>query len=199
MKIICLVNNFYNSKQEKITPYYFIKPDTALLRNNSPFYIPDFTKEVFFEVELVLRINKLGKNISEQFAHRYYNEIGIGIDFTAHDVLMNCKQLGLPWETAKGFDYSAPVGNQFINKNEFANQNNISFNLTINDIPVQQSNTNDMVYSFNKAISFVSQYMTLRTGDLLFMGTPPGSAAIKPGDHLMASIENKVLLDFVIR
>jgi 2-keto-4-pentenoate hydratase/2-oxohepta-3-ene-1,7-dioic acid hydratase in catechol pathway len=204
MKIICLANNYQTTNLESqvgdgLKPFYFMKPDTALLRNNVPFFIPEFTNEITYAVNIVLRINRLGKNISEKFAHRYYEEIGIGIDFTENDILDTFRQDGQPWEPAKGFDYSAPMGNTFISKKQFTHLDQINFGLEINGTIVQSANTRDLILSFDKTIAFISHNMTLRTGDLIFTGTPTGIGIVKPGDRLKAFIEKEVLLDFLIK
>lgn len=203
MKIICIGFNYANHAKELKSeipenPVFFLKPDTALLRNNNPFFIPDFSSEIHYEVELVLKIKLLGKSIQPRFTHRYFDEIGIGIDFTARGIQHECREKGLPWEIAKAFDYSAAIG-KFLQKSTFNDLNNIHFRLDINEKTVQQGVSSDMVFSFDKVISHVSKFMTFRTGDLLFTGTPPGVGAVKIGDHLQAYIENHLLLDFYIK
>jgi len=203
MKIICIGRNYAEHAKEMnaavpTEPVFFLKPDTALIKDNQPFYYPDFSKEIHHEVELVLKINKPGKNIAVEFAHKYYDEIGIGIDFTARDIQAKCKEKGLPWEKAKAFDGSAPIG-QFINKNKFKEMNNITFHLTINGNTVQQGNTNDLLFSFDTVIAYISKFFTLKTGDLIFTGTPEGVGAVAIGDRLEAYIENEKLLNFEIK
>src|SRR4051812_26839494 len=166
MKIICIGRNYAEHAKEMNAavpsePVFFLKPDTAQIKDNQPFYYPDFSKEIHHEVELVIKINKPGKNIQPQFADKYYEEIGIGIDFTARDIQEECKKKGLPWEKAKAFDGAAPIG-KFINKKQFADLNNISFHLTINGNTVQKGSTKDLLFSFDKIISHVSTFFTLK-------------------------------------
>jgi acylpyruvate hydrolase len=203
MKIICIGRNYAEHAKEMNSavptePVFFMKPDTAIIRDNEPFYYPDFSKEIHHEVELVLKINKPGKNIKPEFAHKYYDEIGIGIDFTARDIQAKCKEKGLPWEKAKAFNGSAPIG-RFINKNELGDLNNIKFHLDINNKTIQQGNTKDLLFSFDKVISYVSGFITLKTGDLIFTGTPEGVGPVITGDKLEAFIENRMLLEFEIK
>ena len=180
-------------------PVIFTKPDTALLRNNSPFFYPDFSKDIHHEVELVLRICKEGKNIAEKFASRYFDAIGIGIDFTARDLQQKAKEKGLPWDIAKGFNGSAPLSDKFIAVKEFRNLKDINFRLTINGGIRQQGNTNLMIFSFDYIVSYLSRFFTLRTGDLIFTGTPKGVGPVQAGDTLAAYIENEKLLEFEVR
>lgn len=204
MKIICLANNFRDHAKEinhpvPSAPVFFLKPDSALLRNNQPFFLPDFSEEIHYEVELVLKISRLGKGIQEKYAHRYYASIGIGIDFTARDWQRECVQKGLPWEIAKAFDYSAAISPTFLSVEQFPDKNNIHFRLDINGQTVQRGRSGDMIFSFDAAIAYVSKFMTLRTGDLFFMGTPPGVGRVNIGDHLQAYLEDQLLLDFLIK
>jgi acylpyruvate hydrolase len=180
-------------------PVIFTKPDTALLRNNTPFYYPDFSTDVHYECELVLRICKEGKNIDEKFASKYFDAIGVGIDFTARDLQQKAKEKGLPWDLAKGFNGSAPVSDKFIPVGEFMNLNNINFSLQVDSIPKQQGNTSMMLFSFDYIISFLSRYFTLRTGDLIFTGTPKGVGPVQVGNILSAYIENEKLLEFEVK
>ncbi len=203
MKIICIGRNYTEHAKEMKSevptePVFFLKPETALLKNSKDFYYPDFTKDLHHEVEIVLKICKNGKHIAEEFAHTYYNEIGIGIDFTARDIQMKCKEKGLPWEKAKAFDDSAPVSH-FVPKEKFASLSNISFNLNINGKLRQQGNTKDLIFSNEKVIAYVSKFITLKTGDLIFTGTPEGVSAVNIGDILEASIENQKLLTLNIK
>ena len=203
MKILCIGRNYAAHIQElknevPAEPVFFLKPDTALLRNNEAFYIPDFSKDMHHEVEVVLKISKRGKHISEKFATDYFNEIGLGIDFTARDLQSKLKEKGLPWEKAKAFDGSAPVSN-FVSKTEFADLNNLDFSLKVNGIPVQKGNTSLMLHNFSKIISELSKYFTLNQGDLIFTGTPEGVAAVKAGDRLQAYIGDKKMLDFEVK
>ena len=204
MKIICIGRNYVAHAQELKNeipdePVFFMKPDSSLLRNNDPFYIPDWTKEVHYEIELVIRINRIGKNIDKQFAHRYFDEIGLGIDFTARDIQNKLKEKGLPWEKAKAFDQAAVLSNVFIDKNDFPDQQNIAFKLEINEKLVQKGNSNLMIFSFEEIISNVSKYVTLKIGDLIYTGTPAGVGPVKIGDHLEGFLEDKKLLDFFVK
>ncbi len=202
MKIICIGRNYAEHAKEMRSevptePVFFMKPETALLKGND-FYYPDFTKDLHHEVEIVLKISKNGKHIAEEFATTYYNEIGIGIDFTARDLQMKCKEKGLPWEKAKAFDNSAPVS-EFIAKDKFSSLTNLGFDLKINGVERQKGNTKDLLFSFEQVIAYVSTFVTLKTGDLIFTGTPEGVSAVKQGDVLEASIENKKLLTLNIK
>lgn len=203
MKIICIGRNYAEHAKEMNSaipsePVFFLKPDTALIKDNNPFYYPDFSKDIHHEVELVLKISKPGKNIQTQFANKYYDEIGIGIDFTARDIQAECKKNGLPWEKAKAFDGAAPIG-KFIDKKQFSDQKNINFHLKINGNNIQEGNTKDLLFSFDTIIAYISKYFTLRTGDLIYTGTPEGVGPVKIGDRLEAFIEDQKLLDFEIR
>jgi 2-keto-4-pentenoate hydratase/2-oxohepta-3-ene-1,7-dioic acid hydratase in catechol pathway len=180
-------------------PVIFTKPDTALLRNQTPFYYPDFSKDIHYEVELVLRICKEGKNIQEKFAEKYFDAIGIGVDFTARDLQQKAKEKGLPWDIAKGFNGSAPISEKFIPVAEFKNLKDINFSLTINGGVRQQGNTSLMIFSFEYVISYLSKFFTLRTGDLIFTGTPKGVGPVHVGDTLSAYIENEKLLEFDVK
>lgn len=202
MKIICIGRNYAEHAKEMKSevptePVFFMKPETALLKDKD-FYYPEFTKDLHHEVEIVLKISKNGKHIAEEFASQYYNEIGIGIDFTARDIQMKCKEKGLPWEKAKAFDNAAPIG-EFIPKANFASLNNISFQLNINSKPRQIGNTKDLIFSFEKIISYVSQFITLKTGDLIYTGTPEGVSAVSISDVLEAFIDNKKLFHLNIK
>lgn len=203
MKIICIGRNYTEHARElnnplPAEPVFFMKPDTSLVKNNKPFFLPDFSKEIHHEVELVIKICKVGKTIAEKFAHRYYNEIGIGIDFTARDLQAKAKEKGLPWEIAKGFEGSAPLG-KFLPKKSFANLQNIHFHLDINDKTVQTGTSADMIFSFDRIVSYVSQFFPLKTGDLIYTGTPAGVGPVHTGDHLKAYIEDQCLLECKIK
>jgi len=203
MKIICIGRNYANHAKELNNPIpeepvIFMKPDSSLIRNNQPFFIPDFSTDVHHEVELVVKINKLGKHIDKKFAHKYYNEIGIGIDFTARDLQSKLKEKGLPWEKAKGFDGSAPLG-KFVPKSTFSDIENINFHLDINGKRVQTGNTSNMLFSIDTIIEHVSKYFTLKIGDLIYTGTPEGVGPVKIGDRLACFIEEEELLAFNIR
>ncbi len=203
MKIICIGQNYLEHIKElnsaiPTEPVFFLKPDTALLQDNKPFFLPDFSNDIHHEIEIVLKINKNGKNIAEEFANKYYDEISVGIDFTARDLQKEQKNKGLPWEKAKAFDFSAPVG-KFITKNKFLSMSNIGFHLDINEKTIQKGNTNDLLFSFDKVIAFISQFITLRIGDLIFTGTPVGVSAVKIGDKLDCYLENEKLLAFEVK
>lgn len=204
MKIICIGRNYIEHAKElnnplPESPVFFLKPDTALLQNSQPFMYPDFTSDLHYETELVLKICASGKAIPENEASNYYREIGIGIDFTARDLQQRCKEKGLPWEIAKGFDHSAPLSDTFIEKDKLANRHAIKFHLNINGTPVQQGNSANMIFSFEKIISYVSRFITLSDGDLVFTGTPAGVGPVRKGDHLEAFIEGRKLLSFSVQ
>jgi acylpyruvate hydrolase len=203
MKIICIGRNYAEHAKEMKSevpkePVFFMKPDTALIIRNQPFFLPDFSKEVHHEVELVLKINRVGKNIEERFAHKYFSEIGIGIDFTARDLQAACKEKGLPWEKAKAFDGSAPIG-LFMDKGNFNDINQINFHLEINGKTVQKGNTKDLLFSFDKIIAYVSRFVTLKKGDLIYTGTPEGVGPVKTHDRLDAFIGQEKLLSFNVK
>ena len=203
MKIICIGRNYIEHAKELNNPVpkkpvFFMKPDTALLPKNNPFFYPEFSNDVHYEAELVLKISRNGKHIEEKFAYKYYDEIGIGIDFTARDVQAECKKKGLPWEIAKAFDKSAPVG-KFLPIATFPDKNDIGFSLKINNEIRQNGNSKNMIFSFDKIIAYVSQFISLRTGDYIFTGTPEGVGPIAIDDHFEAFIENKKLLDFNVK
>ena len=180
-------------------PVIFTKPDTAIIRNNAPFYYPDFSKDIHHEVELVLRICKEGKNIEEKFAPKYFDSIGVGIDFTARDWQQKAKAKGLPWDIAKGFNGSAPLSDKFIPVADFKNLTDINFKLELNGALKQQGNTSLMLFPFNYIISYLSKFFTLKTGDLIYTGTPSGVGPVAVGDKLSAYIENDNMLEFEVR
>ena len=203
MKIIAIGRNYAEHAKElnnpvPTTPVIFLKPDTALLKDNKPFYHPDFSDDIHYELEVVLKICKEGKHISEKFASNYYDEIGLGIDFTARDIQAKHKEKGLPWELAKAFDNSAPVS-IFLPKTDFKDLYNLSFELKVNGRNRQNGDTKDLLFSFEKIISFVSQYITLKKGDLIFTGTPAGVGKVDRGDKLEASLEGRLLLNFDVK
>ncbi|HBT85971.1 MAG TPA: 2-hydroxyhepta-2,4-diene-1,7-dioate isomerase [Porphyromonadaceae bacterium] len=204
MKIFAIGLNYAShNKEMKRTfvseePVLFMKPDTALLKDGKPFLLPDFSDEMHYETEIVVKVNRLGKTIAERFAHRYYDEITVGIDFTARDLQRKQKELGLPWEIAKSFDNSAAIG-EFISNSEFEDIQNINFHLDINESTVQQGNTKDMIYSVDRIISYISRFFTLKIGDLIFTGTPAGIGAVNINDHLQGYIEDRKLLDFRVK
>jgi 2-keto-4-pentenoate hydratase/2-oxohepta-3-ene-1,7-dioic acid hydratase in catechol pathway len=207
MKIICIGRNYAEHIRELNNeipdePVIFIKPDSALLRNNAPFFIPEFSNDVHYEVELVIKINKLGKHIPIQFARDYYSEIALGIDFTARDVQSKLKEKGLPWEKAKGFDHSAVIS-KFIPVEQFGISQNdsiksLNFSLQKNNVVVQQGNTDFMINNIDEIISHVSQYFTLKIGDYIFTGTPAGVGPVAPGDHLTGFIEETEMFSFQV-
>lgn len=204
MKIICIGRNYIEHAKElnnpvPKTPVFFMKPDSALLQKNRPFYYPSFSKNIHHEVELVVRINRLGKNIEKKFAHRYYDEIGLGIDFTARDLQDECKKSGKPWEIAKAFDYSAALSSEFIAKEQIENMNEIAFHLDINGKRVQTGVSSDMIFSIDEIIEYISQFVTLKIGDLIYTGTPAGVGPVQIGDRLEGTLEGKKLLDFEIK
>lgn len=179
-------------------PVVFMKPDSSILRKNKPFFLPDFSSEIHYEVEVVVKISKLGKSISPKFAPRYYDEITAGIDITARDLQTRLSKSMLPWEISKGFDGAAPLG-RFITVSSAGDPGNLDFRLEINDKIVQQSNTSDMIFSINEIVSYVSGFFTLKTGDLIFTGTPSGVGPLRKNDHLVAYIKDQPLLDFMIK
>ena len=202
MKIICIGRNYSEHIKELNNetpdePVIFIKPDSALLRNNAPFFIPDFSNDIHHEVELVIKINKLGKHIPLEFANDYYTEIGLGIDFTARDVQSKLKEKGLPWEKAKGFDHSAVIS-KFIPIHNF-NLSDLNFSLTKNDTLVQEGNTKQMIHNIDEIIAHASQYFTLKIGDYIFTGTPAGVGNVNTNDHLVGKIEDQVMFDFRVK
>ena len=203
MKIICIGRNYAahieELKNEKPgQPVVFLKPDTALIKGEAPFYYPDFSTNIHHEIELVLKISKEGKYIQPQFAHRYFEEIGLGIDFTARDLQDQCKAKGLPWEIAKAFNGSAPIGN-FKSVSEFSDLKNIDFHLEINGEVKQKGNTSLMLFDFATIISYVSQFFTLKKGDLIYTGTPAGVGPVHTGDQLIGFIGNEKMLHVEVK
>lgn len=203
MKIICIGRNYVKHIEELQNerpdePVIFLKPDTAVVQKQFPFVIPEFTSDVHHEVEVLVKINKVGKYIDAKFAHKYYDEIGLGIDFTARDLQAKLKEKGLPWEKAKAFDGSAVIGD-FVSKTEFASLGNINFELTNNGNVVQKGNTQHMLWKIDEIIAYVSQYFTLRTGDVIFTGTPEGVAKVSPDDILEGFIEGKKLFRIQVK
>lgn len=203
MKIICIGRNYADHAKEMkadlpTEPVFFMKPDVALLRENKDFYFPSFTKDLHYECELVVKIDKMGKHIAEKFAHKYYSQISLGIDFTARDLQQKCKEKGLPWEIAKSFEHSAPISEIWIDKKELEIEN-IQFHLEINGNKVQQGTSYDMIFNIDKIIAYISQFMTLKTGDLIFTGTPAGVGPVKIGDRLQGFIGEKEMYNFEIK
>ncbi len=194
MKIICVGRNYADHAKELNNevpkePVIFLKPETAVVPKKMPFFIPDFSEEVHYEAEVVVRINRLGKHIQEEFAHKYYNQVTLGVDFTARDVQQKCKEKGLPWEKAKAFDGSAIVG-KMIDKNEL-DINDLNFHLEVNEKTVQSANTSEMLFSVDKIIAYVSKYFTLKIGDLIFTGTPAGVGKIYKNDSIKGFLSER--------
>jgi len=203
MKLICIGRNYSqhieelrNERPEE--PVIFLKPDSAVLPKKHPFYIPPFSNEIHHEVELLVKINRLGKYIAPKFAHKYYDEIGLGIDFTARDIQNILKAKALPWEKAKAFDGSAVIG-KFTPKNEYKDINNLAFSLEKNGQRIQQGNTSQMIWNIDELIAVISTYMTLKIGDIIFTGTPAGVGKVIPGDRLTGKIEDKIFFDVKIK
>lgn len=204
MKIICVGRNYAahaaELKNEVPTePVLFMKPETALIPKGHPFFYPEHTDDLHYEVELVLRISRLGKHIDPKFAHKYFTEVGIGIDFTARDVQQKCKEKGLPWEKAKAFDHSAPLSQKFVPLQSLRDPKSIAFTLLKNGTEVQTGNSADMIFGFESLISHISRYFTLKMGDLIYTGTPSGVGPAVKGDHLEAFIEGEKMLDLRIK
>ncbi len=203
MKIICIGRNYADhiselNNERPTEPVIFMKPDSSILPNKNPFVIPAFSNDIHHEVEILVKICKVGKHIDAKFAHKYYEEIGLGIDFTARDVQSKLKEKGLPWEKAKAFDHSAVIGN-FTSKKDFSSLENINFELKSNGAIVQEGNTSLMLWKIDELISYVSQYFTLKIGDIIFTGTPKGVAKVTEGDVLEGFIEGKPMFKIQIR
>ena len=203
MKIICIGRNYVDHVKElnsnlPTEPVFFLKPDTCIINRNQPFFYPEFSKEIHYETELVVRINKVGKHIQQKFANTYYDELTVGIDFTARDIQRQCQQKGLPWEISKGFDGAAPIG-KFVKKDCFDSIQNINLKLNINNQTIQQGNTKDMIFSVDTIISYVSKFITLKMGDIIFTGTPSGVGPVKIGDRLEAFLNDQSLLKVDIK
>ncbi len=203
MKIICTERNYLSHTKElnneiPAEPIFFMKPETALIRKNMPFFIPQFSQNIQSEIEIVLRINKLGKHIQKKFTNLYYSSISLGINFTALDIQEKCKQKGLPWEPAKAFDFSAIVSN-FYPVNEFQNIYSLNFRLEKNGQIIQKANTSEMIFNFEELISYVSKYITLKIGDLFFTGTPAGVTTVQINDILTGYLEGKKMLTVKVK
>ena len=203
MKIICIGRNYVNHAKELSSdiptePIFFLKPATAIQPKGHPFFIPHFSNNIHYEVELVIKINKAGKHIEERFAHKYYDQIGLGIDFTARDIQEECKAKGLPWEKAKGFDGSAQIGRNFIDKSELE-LNDITFSLEKNGDQVQLGNSKDMLFSFDTILAYISKFYTLQIGDLIYTGTPEGVGPVKAGDKLQGFIVEKEMFKVIVK
>ena len=203
MKIICIGRNYADHIEELENerpkePVVFLKPDTTIGQRNTPFYIPDFSSDVHHEIEIIVKINRIGKHIQEQFAHKYYDQISVGIDFTARDLQAQLKAKGLPWEKAKAFDGAAVLG-QWVPKNQFKDLQKLNFELIKNDLSVQRANTQLMLFTIDQLIAYVSQFFTLKIGDILFTGTPAGVAAVQENDYLEGFLEGQKLLDVKVK
>ena len=203
MKILCIGRNYAKHAQElgntvPTEPLFFLKPETAIQPKGHPFFIPHFSNDIHYEVELVVKINKPGKHIEEKFAHKYYSEIGLGIDFTARDIQQECKAKGLPWEKAKGFDGSAQISNTFIEKSDLE-LDNIPFSLNKNGKQVQLGNSSEMIFKFDKIIAYLSKFYSLKIGDLIFTGTPEGVGKVEKGDLLNGFIGEQEMFKVLIK
>ena len=203
MKLICIGRNYTEHikelENEKPTdPVIFLKPDTAILVKKQPFFIPDFSNDVHHEVEILVKINKVGKYIDKKFAHKYYDEIGLGIDFTARDLQSKLKEKGLPWEKAKAFDGAAVIGN-WIHVRDIKDVNNINFSLQKNDDIVQKGNTSHMLWKIDEIIEYISKYFTLKIGDIIFTGTPAGVGKVIANDKLIGFIENTQMFSITVK
>lgn len=203
MKIICIGRNYADHARELKNdvpeqPVFFMKPDSALVLKNRPFFYPEFSSDVHHELELVIRIQRLGRSIPEKFASRYYSEVALGVDFTARDLQSEMKKKGLPWEIAKGFDYSAPVSD-FVSLSEISDDGVLDFYLDLNGKTVQKGSSTDMIFSFDSIIAYVSRFMTLKTGDLIFTGTPAGVGPVQINDHLECYLQGRKMMDFSVK
>ena len=203
MKIICIGRNYTEhihelANERPTDPVVFMKPDSAILLKNFPFVIPAFSDDIHYEVEVLVKINKLGKHIEPQFAHKYYDEIGLGIDFTARDIQAKCKEKGLPWEKAKAFDGSAVIG-EFYTKTVFQDVNNIDFLMSKNGTIVQKGNSGEMLWKIDELISYVSQFFTLKIGDIIFTGTPAGVGKVTTNDELVGMINGKEAFKITVK
>jgi 2-keto-4-pentenoate hydratase/2-oxohepta-3-ene-1,7-dioic acid hydratase in catechol pathway len=203
MKIICIGRNYIDHAKEMNSPIpenpvFFFKPDTCLVRNNQPFFYPNFSQNIHYELEIVIKICRLGRNISEKFAHRYYKELALGVDFTARDLQQQCKVKGLPWEISKAFDGSAPIS-KFVSKDSFEDLKNVEFWLEQNGAEVQRGNSAQMIFHFDHIISYISKFTTLKIGDLIYTGTPAGVGPVAIGDRLKGYMNDDLMLDFFVR
>lgn len=203
MKIICIGRNYTEhikelANERPTEPVVFLKPDTSVLAKNAPFIIPDFSNNIHYEVEILVKISKNGKYIDKKFAHKYYDKIGLGIDFTARDVQDELKKKGLPWEKAKAFDGAAVVGN-WISKSDFASVDAIDFSLEKNGVVVQHGNTSLMLWKIDELIEYISKYFTLKTGDIIFTGTPSGVSRVETNDVFRGLIENNEMFKLTIK
>lgn len=204
MKIICIGRNYADhikelGNEKPDHPVVFLKPDSAILPKNQAFFLPSFSKNIHYELEVVVKINRLGKHIQPKFARKYYQEIGLGLDFTARDLQSSLKQQGLPWEKAKSFDGAAVLGNQWLDTSTFKDLQNLQFTLFKNDTIVQKGHTKFMLHTIDELIAYVSQFFTLKIGDLIFTGTPAGVGQVEPNDHLRGELEGEQLIDLRIK
>ena len=203
MKIICIGRNYIEHAKELNNPVpkepvFFMKPESSIVRNNFPFFYPEFSKEIHYEAEIVLHICKVGKYIQERYANTYYDAIGTGIDFTARDLQQKCKEKGLPWEMAKAFDGSAPIS-EFIPKDSFASMDDLNIRLDLNETTVQDGSSKDMIFTFDQIIAYISQFLTLKIGDLIFTGTPAGVGPVKLNDRLEVFLDGRKMMDFKVK
>ena len=203
MKIICLARNYVAHARELNNPLpekplFFMKHENCIVRGNKPFYYPDFSSDIHHELELVIKISRVGKNIEQKFAHRYFDEIGLGIDFTARDLQAEARENGAPWEISKAFDFSAPLSD-FLPVSDFTDINNLVFHLDINGKTVQKGNAGLMIFPLDVQIAYISKFITLKTGDIIFTGTPAGIGPVKIGDRLEAYLEDRKMMDFYIK
>lgn len=203
MKLICIGRNYTEhikelENEKPSDPVVFLKPDTAILLKKQPFFIPDFSNDVHYEVEVLVKINKVGKYIDKKFAHKYYDEVGLGIDFTARDLQSKLKEKGLPWEKAKAFDGAAVVG-KWVPKSDFFDINQLNFSLEKNEKVVQTGNTSHMLWKIDEIIEYVSKYFTLKIGDIIFTGTPAGVGSVDANDKLRGFLENKEMFSITVK
>lgn len=203
MKIIAVGMNYADhivelGSERPKQPVLFMKPDSALLKNNKPFFLPDFSEEIHYETELIVKIDRLGKNISEKFASRYYSSVGLGVDFTARDIQRKAREEGMPWELCKAFDGSAVIS-EFVPLDQFAGKESLQFHLDINGETVQRGDTKDMIFNINQIIAYASQFFTLKIGDIIFTGTPVGVGSVSINDRLQGYLEGQKMFDFMVK
>lgn len=203
MKIIAVGMNYADhivelGSEKPKQPVLFMKPDSALLKNNKPFFLPDFSEEIHYETELIVKIDRLGKNISEKFASRYYSSVGLGVDFTARDIQRKAREEGMPWELCKAFDGSAVIS-EFVPLEQFAGKESLQFHLDINGETVQRGDTKDMIFNINQIIAYASQFFTLKIGDIIFTGTPVGVGSVSINDRLQGYLEGQKMFDFMVK
>ena len=203
MKIIAVGMNYADhivelGSERPKQPVLFMKPDSALLKNNKPFFLPDFSEEIHYETELIVKIDRLGKNISEKFASRYYSSVGLGVDFTARDIQRKAREEGMPWELCKAFDGSAVIS-EFVPLEQFSGKESLQFHLDINGETVQRGDTKDMIFNINQIIAYASQFFTLKIGDIIFTGTPVGVGSVSINDRLQGYLEGQKMFDFMVK